>query len=336
MLDKADAFQHPLLLTLTVDRGNFASPEAAHAYISQKGLIRRLLGRLGVRTWIWVLEFQGKTGAGWPHWHVLLDASPLPRKRIDLDRAWHLWRGTWEIGGLDVRAANKFNSPTHAIFYVTKYLTKFPKDGFPVWVLEAEHRIRFFQACRKLGPLAAPEVQPRDTDNESDIAKFEIPDTEDNGATVPGRDAEGPPTRRRRMRSLIERAAECGTAANAVLITPDGEGSTVRKWLGTTPSNASRITYLTRSRLIHSDVEVIRMTREFGDSTVMEHRPFVLGNRGTPARDAFKVLREELERCGELQRQLDDIAERRAQLLEGNQFAQRERDAEHGSVEDDE
>ena len=37
LLAKAKGFRRPALLTLTVDREEFASPEAAHTYISDKG-----------------------------------------------------------------------------------------------------------------------------------------------------------------------------------------------------------------------------------------------------------------------------------------------------------
>jgi hypothetical protein len=322
MLTKAEAFVAPLLLTLTVNRDNFPDPESAHRRVAQDGLIRRLMDRLDVRIWIWVLEFQGRTGTGWPHWHVLLDASTLPRKRIDLAQAWHLWRDTWAVGGLDVRGTSKFRSPRHAILYVTKYLTKFPKTGFPVWVLEAEHRIRFFQPCRRLGPLAAPE-STADADAQDSPADAP-PASDDSAPDVPGRDAEGPPRRRRCMRPLIARAAECGTASNAVLVTPDGEGSTVREWLGTTPANASRIAYLARTHQLRTDLDVVRTVREFPGTTLIENRPIVFAKGSTPPRQVFKQLREEFETGGELQHHQTLIADRRARLTDRNVFAQRE------------
>ncbi|MHB1157662.1 MAG: hypothetical protein ACYC26_12610 [Phycisphaerales bacterium] len=100
-----------------------------------------------------MLEFQQKTGSGWPHWHILVDRSDAPGKKINLDRAWELWRDKWGLGGLQLQAGREFDDPRHAIFYVTKYLIKQPEKGYPIWVLESKKTIRFFQGSGKLGSI---------------------------------------------------------------------------------------------------------------------------------------------------------------------------------------
>jgi hypothetical protein len=62
LLAVADHFRKPALLTLTVDRENFGSCQAAHDFISSMGRIGLLMKRLGVKLWVWVLEFQQKPG----------------------------------------------------------------------------------------------------------------------------------------------------------------------------------------------------------------------------------------------------------------------------------
>lgn len=315
LLTHAPRFSNPLLLTLTVDRSNFDNPEQAHERVSKDGLIRRLMQRLGIPLWVWVLEFQGASGLGWPHWHVLVDASDLPRKRIDLTRAWHLWRDEWKIGGLDVREATRFRSPAHAVMYITKYLTKFPATGFPVWVLEHEQRVRFFQGSKVLGPLVADPTPPAD---EPEDAQQPSEDDEQSPATVT----------RRPMRTLIDRMAECGTASNAILIMPDGTtGTTTREWLGQVDANWSRLSMLVREAKLMSPVDVLKVTEFFGDDSLTQFRPYLFEIDSRTLKEAFERLRTELTCNGEMVRRLNLIAERRIDLLKRNVFAQREAQA---------
>jgi hypothetical protein len=155
MLAQKDFWRKPGLFTLTVDRSKFGSAKEAHGAITEGQFVRRLLYRLGVRRWAWALEFQQKTGEGWPHWHVLVDLADLPGGKLDLVKAWRLWRYKWDLGGLDLQAKKvKLASAAHAVFYLTKYICKQAPGGYPVWVLE-QHGLRFIQGCQKLGPLTA-------------------------------------------------------------------------------------------------------------------------------------------------------------------------------------
>jgi len=100
LLDQSKSWSCPLLLTLTVDREAFDHPADALGRVSTKSLIPRLMKRLGVDRWAWVLEFQTKTGEGWPHWHVLMD---VPGGYLDYAEVRRLWWGLWGIGNIDVQ-----------------------------------------------------------------------------------------------------------------------------------------------------------------------------------------------------------------------------------------
>ena len=152
MLEHADKFEHPAMFTLTVKPDHFAGdPVAALEEVTQEKLVSRLMKALKVARWIAVLEFQKN---GFPHWHVLIDA---PGGRIDLQKAWAFWGWTksgWRIGGVDLRKT-KFNNAQHAVHYITKYLIKTPKHGFPAWVLDFPKRIRFINASRSVGRVVS-------------------------------------------------------------------------------------------------------------------------------------------------------------------------------------
>lgn len=158
LLKTADEWRLPCLCTLTGDPKRFDNdPRKMFEVITQGGFIRRLFKRLGIERWVRVLEFHK---SGFPHWHCMIDRGGLPRRQIDYKLAWHLWRDTWGLGGLDFtyKKKNADGSPiagaTNQIFYVTKYLTKFPADGFPAWVLNLSG-IRFVQGSQDLGPLVS-------------------------------------------------------------------------------------------------------------------------------------------------------------------------------------
>lgn len=153
LLRGADRWKNPRMMTLTVDRSKFASPQAAYLEVMEKRYLPRLMTALGVDRWLRVLEFQMKTGDGWPHWHVLADAVGK-RGRVDLKLAWRLWRDTWGVGGLDLSNNDRLlgRPVSEIIRYLCKYMVKFPEKGFPSWVLELSN-VRFIQGSRSVGAL---------------------------------------------------------------------------------------------------------------------------------------------------------------------------------------
>lgn len=171
LLQKSGQFIRPALFTLTVDRKVFGGPLDAFLTITGDGYIRRLMRLLGVERWLWTLELQMKSGEGWPHWHMVID---LPAGGLDLSRAWRLWRDKWGLGGLDLQRKDNRNAE-HALFYVTKYLTKYPKEGFPDWILHLDRRIRWVQACRKLGPVVSDREKTTADVADDDEASESLP-----------------------------------------------------------------------------------------------------------------------------------------------------------------
>ena len=162
LLERSGYFRRPSMLSLSVDLlgtktgTGFTTPQESHLYVSEGTYVSRLMGELGIKRYVWVLEFQQN---GNPHWHVLFDRADLPGGFVDYKRAWSFWRDLWKIGGVffseDQRRACR--SVRHAIHYITKYLTKQSRNGYPDWVWESGRNIRFVSCCRDFGRLVADE-----------------------------------------------------------------------------------------------------------------------------------------------------------------------------------
>ena len=185
LLAQATRFREPRLFTLTVSRSFHYSPESAYRFVMGRKFIARLLTKeLGIRTWVWVLEPQEGNGDGWPHFHILIDVSPLPPRwfhveskearkdrpadtsgwiRInhyfDLDRVHHLLR-KWNIGEqCRLSPKQEFQSPMEAIRYVTKTLIKNPEHGYPPWMLNYPN-LRIIQPSNDLGAIVTGGTKP--------------------------------------------------------------------------------------------------------------------------------------------------------------------------------
>ncbi len=291
LLARASGWKRPAVLTLTVDRGAFSSPVQAYRAVTRKKLVWRLMRALGVKRWFWVLEYQQKTGNGWPHWHILIDMNDRPRGRVDLDKAWELWRGAWGVGGLDLEVREEeFHSVEHALMYITKYLMKQPEGGFPTWVLKSRHAIRFFQGCRLLGPLVAKCSVKRP------------PPVEDG--QVPSR---GP------RRSLLDRMSECQVGRGRVfaLQVDPSSGEQRAHFIGPLPCSPGRVASLVASGQLSASIEVL--TDEHGRETLaLRSDPISLLVQLRRLRDE---LREEVVERSRFKRRV---------LLEENKFAKRE------------
>lgn len=181
-IDRAEILKVPRLYTITINREWFKNPKDAYKYVMDKKFIARLLTKeMGIRRWVWVLEAQEENGDGWPHWHILLDIGDLPTMwynkdtqkaqeqppvnktgwvciphYFDLNKA-HRLLTKWKIGKqckLSVRR-DSFNTGKHAVFYITKYLIKSPKRGFPAWMLETP-RLKFYASSRAFSATSEP------------------------------------------------------------------------------------------------------------------------------------------------------------------------------------
>lgn len=202
MLQKAAFWRSPAVLTLTMDRKRRSSPVEAHRAVTEGKFIWRLMRALRIKRWLWVLEYQQRTGDGWPHWHLLIDLADVPGGALNLRKAWDLWRDKWGMGGLDLEVRkDDFESAQHAVFYITKYLTKQPEGGYPVWVLKSQRAIRFVQGCRALGPLVS-ESREREEEPE--------PEEEDEPKKKP-------------RKPLLDRMSACRITSKAFAVSADAE-----------------------------------------------------------------------------------------------------------------
>jgi len=308
LLEKCELFQVPALLTLTVDRKNFPSPGAAHHSINEFGLIRRLMRYLDIRCWVWILEFQRKSGAGWPHWHILIDLYNQPGRKIDLTRAWKLWRDQWGVGGLDVQQRRSFQDPDHAIKYITKYLMKQPKVGFPLWVLEATKRIRLCGSAKAIGALIA---RP--------------------GIKAPAGDDEETPREAAKPRPLIERMSECGTRATAFFEWLDPETGEMKKtYAGVVSASPSRLLVLSKLSRLATNVVGETVTKELaGGGSDSWSRATIPGVSRFSVKRLVEGLQAELANLGEFDHANQLSADKQKQIREFNGF-DRQSDPQEG------
>ena len=179
LMEKSALFKVPCLFTFTINREWFKNPFEAHKYVMREKFISRLLQKeMNILRWVWVLEVQEKTGDGWPHWHILIDVGDLSgawfhkESKIaqserpvdvsgwcyiphyfDLNKAHRLLR-KWKVGEQCYLSERKsdFDSPKHAINYITTYFTKNPQKTLPAWM--DFPRLKFYCGSRALGALS--------------------------------------------------------------------------------------------------------------------------------------------------------------------------------------
>jgi hypothetical protein len=202
-------FRGLMMLTFTVDPELFESPQAAFAYVTTKRCvavaIQRLdrWGLLHSRDFFAVVEWQAN---GWPHWHVLVNASRVPFERLceAWNRNWRSWRARVAAGrpgfGSVRFSAPRLSDAAKAAGYVTAYLTKVPDRGYPEWVRQGETRkVRRYSTSRGFWRETA------DDDDEA-AALGGVEGDDDNGQD------DGNDEQEQRRRTIAEQLATCGTA----------------------------------------------------------------------------------------------------------------------------
>jgi hypothetical protein len=284
LLSKLELWKSPKLFTLTVDRERFGQdPRAAFLHITRGKFVARLMRHLGITRWLWVLEFQTRTGDGWPHWHLMIDVGDLRRRRVDLARAWALWRKKWNLGGLDLaKKETRIKTPEHAVFYITKYLTKMPSGGFPLWLLETSG-VRFTQGSKAVGRLVfkSKRCQPR-------------------------QDGKG---ERADRKSFIERGSRCRLSSIIWQQQVDhGTGEDRLAFLGKLPVPPAQLVALSEEGLISARVIV----------GVKNDRPAVVWISGH-----VDQVRRELKELGALAWVEQEAVDRRGRIMAENVFAAR-------------
>ena len=154
-------WKRAVMLTLTVDRSLYSSPVEAYEEIGRGrrfGILMRELRRRQMVDgpgWFWAMECHNDC-EGWPHFHAAVQSAFVCKYKL---------QDLWGIGNTWVSSDNsrsprwkvsqrvRFESPMHAIHYVTKYIIK-PESGFPDWVLDypADKDLRRFRTSRGLVP----------------------------------------------------------------------------------------------------------------------------------------------------------------------------------------
>lgn len=197
-----------MMLTFTVDPELFSGPEDGFDYVKRKRCIAiamqrlRRAGLVHSGRYLAVVEWQKN---GWPHWHVLVDATHIPFDKLcdAWNRNWKGWRERVKLGrpGFgSVRFSNPRLNRSHAAGYVTAYLTKFPEHGYPDWVWQSGVRqVRRFEASRGFWPSSGHAVCDDDeTEDESD----EQESGDESGAE---------PEEAQPMRSIHQLVESCGS-----------------------------------------------------------------------------------------------------------------------------
>jgi hypothetical protein len=183
LIDRVASWQSPMMLTFTIDPDLFETPEDAFKHVTRTRalahVMRMLSECLASPGYFAVIEWQEN---GWPHWHVLCDSVCIPiekarqawAKFVPADRR-HLVRP--KIGSLGIVRFSKpgwCKNAKHAALYVSKYLTKYPDDGFPAWVMAAKYRIRRFSTSRGFwGQLSHRKASASIVEDESDVLEDE-------------------------------------------------------------------------------------------------------------------------------------------------------------------
>lgn len=150
-----------VLITLTVDRKRYATPEDAHKAACRL-LSKFLSERLGIAVWARVLEIQTKSGEGWPHWHVLAELRGTRwaanggwlRLREFSARCWEVWRDEMGMGSVRV---DLIKSAKGTVGYVVKYVNKV-WPAFPTWILDRERAPRVIGFSKAASAIIRKEM----------------------------------------------------------------------------------------------------------------------------------------------------------------------------------
>lgn len=228
-----------LLLSLTIDHQGFpGGPREAYDYVCQNNCVSRLIRELKRRGLLYsgrflkVLEFQKN---GFPHWHVLLDADFVDQKVVHeiwnsygpdgYEGRQHANGYTTRLGFVDLQSTKNFAGPDNATHYVTKYLTKYPEQGYPDWVLDYKRpngkkgKIRRYERSRDFfAPQDEADTEQADADAREEAGQAEA--TANNLADLGKK-------KRAEDRTTREILAGCGKDAKLLLVhevmLPDGE-----------------------------------------------------------------------------------------------------------------
>lgn len=224
------------MLTLTIDRKRWRSPEECLRAVREGQYIVRFLrklqrlGRIGA-AYFWVMEFHQD---GWPHWHLLVDIPEGQEcfpgcwvqhgRKVYQENFWEvktkLLTPSWGLGIVNPSVADMFHSSEHALFYVTKYIAKTGSGSVPAWALSFDGNITRY-GCPK-GFLRPPEAS-ESLSGEGEAEPVEMPEPEVE-PVVPEGYGKVPASR---PQTIGERIGRCGASAVIMNARPRWEGGVV-------------------------------------------------------------------------------------------------------------
>lgn len=163
-----ESFESPFMATLTLNQERFTGPEDGLTWVQQQGVISefvRILRKAGYlldRRYVCVMEFQDN---GWPHWHLIFDATFVPFEVLCEAWAQAGWAGRHGVerwgtrpkfegkgqkppfGAVNFRLKGR-NSLGAVCHYLTKYVTKVPDGGWPLWLEKFQGQLRRWSTSR--------------------------------------------------------------------------------------------------------------------------------------------------------------------------------------------
>ena len=172
-----ETFTSVQMWTFTIDPTLFNSPDEAFEYFKSKRCLSNLMRALRDRGLVHssrffsVIEWHKN---GYAHWHVLIDASYVPKKIVQ--EVWDKYRPEWAGPKPDDRpgfgmvrfSKRKFSSKLHAARYATKYLIKPPESGYPDWVLDYGRYVRRYSTSNGFWESSKGETKSIPTSKEAD------------------------------------------------------------------------------------------------------------------------------------------------------------------------
>ncbi len=203
-------------------------------------------GHLITAAYFWAVEFQ--SGTEQPHWHMLVDAKRVPYG--DLVEVWSRFRPPHAPALAEPITADNYHgrapgfgslqftrsgSALKASYYATKYLTKYPQDGYPDWVLDRVGRMpryghshKFFPRLTKHDPMCFCEEcrnEPVERPRKKPVKKTK----EEREAEKSRKEEQAPKKPGRRTysrRTIRERVEQCDSTCSIVNVQlvqlPDG------------------------------------------------------------------------------------------------------------------
>jgi hypothetical protein len=243
-----ESFASPFMVTCTVNQDRFEGPEDALRWIQGGGVVSefvRVLRRaehLLDKRYACFLEFQEN---GWPHWHLIFDASFIPFEVLCEAWAKAGWSGKagrdrWGerpsfegkgqkpvFGGVNFRLKGR-ESLGAMCHYLTKYVTKIPAGGWPSWLMQWHGQVRRWSVSRDFWRSSAPPRSVRKVTEFSKLrGKYFDPDEEWE------EDDEFLRKIRKTSKSIRHRVEGCGASSvvlEEVQFVDPGTATTVFKW----------------------------------------------------------------------------------------------------------